>query len=99
MTQLELARKKWEESTIIVLKTHIVGKYHKREFRQYGQALSWLERHGDQIEIKKLETLRAGNGEATRLLNFLKAIVQRYGLRIFGGVSSRVSPRKLVFEA
>ena len=82
MTQMELVRKEWEDSTVPATKIHVVGKYRKREFRhefrKYGQALAWLKWDDEIIEIAKIETLQPGQGETKRLLNFLKSIADKH---------------------
>jgi hypothetical protein len=91
MTQLELARKEWEDNTAPATKIRVVGKYHKREFkhefRQYGLALAWLKWDDGLVEIAKIETLQAGKGETKRLLAFMKSIADKHKVRIFGRVA------------
>jgi hypothetical protein len=83
---LEQARKEWEDNTEAAPKTVERGKYKKstriHDFRRFGQAIAWLDWDAETIEIKKLETLKAGNGGATQLLKFLQTIADKHGLRI-----------------
>ena len=67
-------------------KTHYIGKTpHRDEFRQYGQAIAWLEWEDDHILISKIEAvLQAGQGAAKQLIEFLKSLADKYHVRLFG---------------
>jgi len=86
MTPLQLAKEEWERNTSPHTKLHPVGRgvIHEHEFRQYGQAIAWLKWDGDCIEIAKFETLQHGQGAATKLIEFLKCLADKYKVGIFG---------------
>jgi hypothetical protein len=86
MTPLQLAQEEWEQNTTPHAKLHRVGKQtvHEHEFRKYGQAIAWLKWDGDCIEIAKFETLQPSQGNASKLIEFLKNLSNKYKVRIFG---------------
>ena len=92
MTPLQLAREEWERNTTQHTKLHPVGRgiIHEHEFRQYGQAMAWLKWDGDCIEIGKFETLHLGQGAASRLIEFLKSLADKYEVQIFGHAMSLI---------
>jgi hypothetical protein len=85
MTPLQQAREEWEQNTVACPKIHYIGKNpYQHEFRQYGKAIAWLEWDDEFIEIKKIETLQQGQGAATKLVEFLKTLADKYHVRLFG---------------
>lgn len=85
MTQLQHAQKYWEDNTEPFPKDHYIGKkVYIHDFRQYGQAIAWLEWDEEYMEIKKIESLSLGKGASSRLLCFLKTISDKYHVRLFG---------------
>jgi len=89
MTPLQRAREEWEANTTPHPKKHPLSEFrpvfHTQEFRQFGQAIAWLEWDGKYIEIKKIEKLPcAGKGAGTPLVEFLKLLAEKYQVRIFG---------------
>lgn len=67
-------------------KIHYIGKTPSfDEFRQYGQAIAWLEWESDYILISKMEAvLQARQGAAKQLVEFLKSLADKYHVRLFG---------------
>jgi hypothetical protein len=85
VTPLEIARQEWEQHTTACPKVHYIGKKpFTHEFRQYGQAIAWLQWESGFIEITKIEALQTGQGAATRLMHFLKSLADKYHVRLFG---------------
>jgi hypothetical protein len=88
-TPLQLAQDEWEGKTQPNPKSHpvdLAGKVvHIHDFRKYGQAIALLNFDSEYIEITKLEKIPgAGRGAAIPLVEFLKAIADKYSLRLYG---------------
>jgi hypothetical protein len=91
MTPLQLAQKEWECKTTDHPKQHFYKNGKKREgmdeFRKYGQAIALINWGCDFIEITKLEKLPgADRGAAIPLVTFLKALADKYHIRLNGQV-------------
>jgi hypothetical protein len=90
MTPLQRARDEWEANTTPHPKIHrIISEYreeefHKHEFRQFGQAIALLDWDEDRIVITKFETLQPGGSGATRLIEFLKTLADKYQIPLWG---------------
>src|ERR1017187_8042906 len=89
MTSLRRAREEWEANTAPHPKWHQVSTFrpvfHTHEFRQFGQAIAWLEWDASYAELKKLEKLPGANrGAGTLLLQFLKSLADRHQIRLSG---------------
>jgi hypothetical protein len=85
LTPLQRARQEWEQVTTPCTKMHYIGKNpYRDEFRQYGQAIAWLEWDDEFIQITKIEALQPGRGAATKLIGFLKTLADKYQVRLFG---------------
>ena len=85
MTSIVCAKSEWEAATVphSCPRTRCNGEIVEDPFRKYGDAVAWLE-WSDVCEIKKIETLRPRSGAATALVTFLKALADKYKLRLFG---------------
>jgi hypothetical protein len=59
MTTLQRAREEWEANTTPHPKKHPLSKFrpafHTHEFREFAEAIAWVEWDGKFIEIKKIE--------------------------------------------
>jgi len=55
--------------------------------RQFGNADAWLEWNGDEVTLLKLEA-RGSGGSAIPLLELLKDLADRRGLRLIGNVTA-----------
>ena len=88
ITPLQRAREEWEVNTTPHPKKHPLSEFrpafHTHEFRQFGQAIAWLDWSEACIEIKKLETLQPGGGGPTRLIKFLKALADKCQAPLWG---------------
>jgi len=88
ITPLQRARDEWEANTTPHPKMHRISEYReeflKHEFRQFGQAIALLNWAEDCIEITKFETLQPGGGGATRLIQFLKTLADKYQVQLWG---------------
>ena len=88
MTPLQQARHEWEANTTPHPKKHPLSKFraefHTHEFRQFGQAIAWLNWTEDCIEITKFETLQPGGGGPSRLIEFLKTLADKYQVPLWG---------------
>lgn len=88
MPRSELARAEWEASTESRPRVQRQGKRELiDEFRQYGNALAVLK-WGDFCTISKIESLRPGTGAATRLIEFIKSLAQKYQITLFGNATA-----------
>ena len=82
---MQQARQKWEQNTTPFPKVHYIGKTPSNDaFRQFGQAIAWLEWNSDYIVITKIEALQTRQGAAKQLIEFLKGLADEYGVRLFG---------------
>ena len=91
MSPLQCARQEWEDSTKPFPKNHWIGKdCHVDDFRLYSGAIAWIEWGDGRIFISKLEALQTSQGAAARLVEFLKALADKYHLHIVG--RSKVYP-------
>jgi hypothetical protein len=88
MTPIQKAQQDWENNTTLHLKKHLISRFRPvfqiQEFRQFGNAIAMLNWSGDCIEITKFETLRPNEGAATRLIEFLKSLADKYQVRLWG---------------
>jgi len=62
-------------------------------FRQYGQAVAWIEWQPGRAIILKLETL-GGKGEGAKLIRALIQIADQHGIRITGNASPYATPER-----
>lgn len=87
-TPLKQAQQEWEADTMPHPKNHLCGKENREpcvhEFRQFDQAIALLDWAGDCIWITKFETLQPGQGGASRLIRRLKALADKYQVRLCG---------------
>jgi len=85
---LQQAQQEWETNTTPHPKNHPIDKngkiVHIHEFRQFDNAIAWLNWNGDCIEITKIETLQPNQGASTRLIHFLKVLADKYQVRLWG---------------
>jgi hypothetical protein len=89
MIPLQQAQQEWEVETTSHPKDHFYENGKKQEgtdqFRKRGQAIALINWDGEYIEIKKLEKLPGGGrGAAIPLVNFLKALADKYHIRLSG---------------
>jgi hypothetical protein len=88
MAPLRQAEKEWETNTTPHPKKHRISEFRMEflthEFRQLGQAIALLNWAADRIEIIKFETLQPGGGSATRLIEFLKTLADKYEIPLWG---------------
>jgi len=88
MSPLQQAQHEWEASTTPHPKKHPLSKFRPEfrthEFRQFGKAIVLLNWAEDRIEITKFETLQPGGGDATRLIEFLKTLADKYQIPLWG---------------
>jgi hypothetical protein len=88
MTAIEQAQQEWEANTTPHFKKHSISQFrpafHIHEFRKYGKAIAWLQWDEGRMEIKKIETLGECKGAATKLIEFLKTLADKYNICIFG---------------
>lgn len=92
MASLQRAREEWEANTTPLPKQHRVSgfrmAFRTHEFRQFGQAIAWLEWDGKYGDLKKLEKLPgAKRGAGTLLLQFLKSLADKHQIRLFGNAT------------
>jgi hypothetical protein len=87
-TPLQQAQQEWEAHTTPRPKNHTYGKRNPEiivhEFRQFDKAIALMNWDGNRIEITKLETLQPGQGGATRLIFYLKALAHKYHVPLWG---------------
>jgi hypothetical protein len=93
MTPLQRAREEWEANTTPHPKKHPLSKFrpafHTHEFREFAEAIAWVEWDGKYIEIKKIEKIPcAGRGAAIPIVNFLKVLADKYHVRLWGQAKS-----------
>jgi len=88
MTPLQRAQEEWEANTTPHPKKHLLSKFrtafHIHEFRQFGEAIALLDWAKDCIVITKLETLQPGGCGPSRLIEFLKALADKYQVSLWG---------------
>lgn len=87
MTQVQQAKRDWEEKTSPHAKRHCVSKirgtYRTEEFQKFGQAIALINWPEGSIDLVKLEKLPdAGRGAAVPLIDFLKSLADKYRLCI-----------------
>ena len=92
-TPLRLAQQDWEVNTTPHPKQHFYSNGKKQEglqeFRKYNQAIALINWDGEYIEITKLEKLPdSDRGAAIPLVDFLKALADKYLVRISGQAKS-----------
>ncbi|MEI6073991.1 MAG: hypothetical protein WCS94_00360 [Verrucomicrobiota bacterium] len=89
MTPLQQAENEWETNTVLYPKEHQISKFRREfrthDFRRFEQAIALISWTGEYIEIQKLEKLpEGGRGAAYPLVNFLKALADKYHVRLSG---------------
>ena len=90
-TPLQQAQQDWKAKTTEHPKQHFYKNGKKQDglqhFRKYDQAIALINWDGEHIEITKLEKLPGtSKGAAIPLVDFLKALAVKYGIRITGQV-------------
>ena len=86
LTPLQRAMQEWEQMTTPCPKIHYDKETaYREEFRQYGQAVAWIELESDCIQITKIEPLlQARKGAVKQLVELLKGLADKYHVRLYG---------------
>ena len=84
MSSILSAKAAWEQATLpFPISNQTCGEIMEEPFRQYGDAIAWLE-WDDGCTIYKLETLKPKTGAASALLAFLKELAQTHNFVLRG---------------